>query len=94
MRVKVRFLLPDVFGISCDLLVTEVSADYSVLDLIKKLGHELGSEVLINSASNSGRGLLIMINDVVVSDMDKPLASYASYDSELNVTIAPLLEGG
>lgn len=94
MRIRVKFLLHNVFGISYDLYVTEVSDDYSVLDLIKKLGYELGSEVLLNSVSNGGKGLLIMINDIVANDMDKPLTSYAGCNNELNVTIAPLLEGG
>lgn len=94
MKVRVRFLLPEIFGITADSYVIDVDGSCSVLDLIKRLGEELSSEILTKAASAYGGGLLVIVNDNVVGDINKLLRQLADHGNELNVVIAPTLEGG
>lgn len=93
MEVKVRILLPKVFGVSDDTYVLDVGEDMTIADLIKLLGIKLKSEALLRS-SIDGRGLLVLINDEEVTNLSKPINKIRGCKGSLELLIAPVLDGG
>jgi len=98
MNIKVRFILPKVFGLSSEYYeVNDVSDETTIRDLLKELASRLGSEFLLKIINEGGREIIILVNDTTIGDLSitiKSLRDELKGCGEVTITIAPAPEGG
>jgi len=97
--MRVRFLLHKTFGLERDTYeVNDVSEDITLIEFVRRLSKELGSELMQKMVTESGgRGLLILVNGTAVNDLNttfKSIKASLRGSKGLEITITPFLEGG